>query len=358
MKIFTKSQLALFFLAFACAIGVVTSIIANYLITNQIIFEAQERVKEHLSTARWIYNSKIKSIDRVIHWISIRHVLKNSIKQRNVSAIREELLTIIKEERLDFLTLVNKGGVVIHRVHNPGSLGDSLIHDIFVKNALKGISISGTQIIEKNDLYKEGNELLKKAYFKIIPTPKAKQIGEIEIEKAMVLKSAHPIKDFSGEIIGGIIGGILINRNYEIVDLIKNIVFSGARYRGKEIGTATIFLGDIRISTNVIDKEGNRAVGTRAMKDVGEQVLDKGIPWIQRAFVVDDWYITAYEPIWDIENRIVGMLYVGMLEARYISMREKIILLFFLFSMSGMLIALTVSFMLSWKMMKGRKVIL
>lgn len=355
MKIFTKSQLALFFLAFACAIGVITSIIVNYLITNQIIFEAQERVKEHLSTARWIYQSKIKEIDRVIHWTSIRHVLKNAVKQRKVSGIREELLTLMREERFDFLTLVDKDGVVIHRVHNPESFGDRLFHDIFVKKALEGSSVLGTQVVERDDLIKDGDELIKKAYFRLIPTPKAKPIEETEMERAMVIKSAHPIKDFSGEIIGAIIGGVLLNRNYEIVDLIKNVVFSGVKYKDKEIGTATIFLGDLRISTNVIDKEGNRAVGTRAMKEVAEQVLEKGIPWIQRAFVVDDWYITAYEPIRDVENRIIGMLYVGMLEARYKSMREKIILLFFLFSMSGMLIALTVSFILSWRMMKERR---
>jgi len=39
------------------------------------------------------------------------------------------------------------------------------------------------------------------------------------------------------------------------------------------------------------------------------------VPWIQRAFVVDDWYIPAYEPILDIQEKIVGMLYVGMMES-------------------------------------------
>ncbi len=103
-----------------------------------------------------------------------------------------------------------------------------------------------------------------------------------------------------------------------------------------------------------MDREGNRAIGTRAMKEVQEQVLGKGIPWIHRAFVVEDWYITAYEPIRDVQNNIVGMLYVGMLESKYAVMKERLILLFFLFSMSGMLIALTISFILSYLMLKKR----
>ncbi len=174
----------------------------------------------------------------------------------------------------------------------------------------------------------------------------------MEETSGMVLKSAYPVIDFNGEVLGVLTGGVLLNRNYEIVDRIKNIVFKDAKYKGKEIGTATIFLGDLRISTNVMDKEGNRAIGTRAMKEVQEQVLEKGLPWIQRAFVVDDWYITAYEPIRDVQDKIVGILYVGMLESKYAVMKERLILLFFLFSMSGMLIALTVSFLLSWKILK------
>ncbi len=90
------------------------------------------------------------------------------------------------------------------------------------------------------------------------------------------------------------------------------------------------------------------------MKEVQEQILGKGMPWIHRAFVVDDWYITAYEPIRDVQDKIVGMLYVGMLESKYASMKEKLILLFFFFSMSGMLIALTVSFILSYMILKTK----
>jgi two-component system NtrC family sensor kinase len=352
MKIFTKTQLALIFLAVACLIGVVTSIVVNSLITNQIIFEAQERVKEDLNTARYVYTSKIKEIDQAIRWTAIRHVLKRGLKEKNISPIRNELEGLMAEEGLDFLTLVDRNGVVLFRFHNPPVSGDSLLHDPFIKTVLGRREISGTQVLSGDELSKEGRSLTQKALIQSIPVPREKPVRKIEETSGMVLKAAYPIIDFNGEIIGVLTGGVLLNRNYEIVDRIKNIVFKDAQYKGKEIGTATIFLGDLRISTNVIDKEGNRAIGTRAMKEVQEQVLGKGIPWIQRAFVVDDWYITAYEPIRDVQDKIVGMLYVGMLESKYALMKERLILLFFFFSMSGMLIALTISFFLSWRMFK------
>jgi two-component system NtrC family sensor kinase len=344
--------LAIIFLALACFIGVVTSLVVNSLVANQIIFEAQERVKEHLSTARWVYESKIKDIDRTIRWTSVRHVLKRVVKEKDISSIRDELLGLMSEEGLHFMTLVDRRGTVIFRFHNPKASGDSLIHDPFVKLALGKKGISGSQVLSGDELLKEGEKLAHMALVTSIPTPKEKPTRRVEETSGMVLKSAHPIVDFNDEVLGALVGGVLLNRNYEIVDRIKNIVFKDAKYKGKEIGTATIFLGDLRISTNVMDREGSRAVGTRAMKEVQEQVLGKGKPWVHRAFVVDDWYITAYEPIFDIQEKIVGMLYVGMMESKYALMKEKLILLFFLFSMTGMLVALTVSFFLSWKILK------
>jgi two-component system NtrC family sensor kinase len=352
MKIFTRTQLALIFLAVACLIGVATSIIVNALITNQVIFEAQERVKEDLNTARYVFTSKIEEIDRTIRWTTIRHVLKKGLKEKNISPIRNELEMLMAEEGLDFLTLVDRNGVVVFRFHNPPVSGDSLLNDPFIKSALEKKSISGTQVLSGDELSREGRSLARKASIQSIPVPREKPARKIEETSGMVLKSAYPILDFNGEVIGVLTGGVLLNRNYEIVDRIKNIVFKNARYKGKEIGTATIFLGDFRISTNVMDKEGNRAIGTRVSREVYEQVLGKGLPWIQRAFVVDEWYITAYEPIRDVQDKIIGMLYVGMLESKYTLMKERLILLFFFFSMSGMLIALTVSFLLSYGMLK------
>ena len=84
-----------------------------------------------------------------------------------------------------------------------------------------------------------------------------------------------------------------------LVDAIKQEVFPAETYQGKEVGTVTIFQGDLRIATNVIGPDGNRAVGTR----LSESRLPRGLRarrhWAAPAFVVDDWYITAYEPIRD-----------------------------------------------------------
>jgi two-component system NtrC family sensor kinase len=70
--------------------------------------------------------------------------------------------------------------------------------------------------------------------------------------------------------------------------------------------------------------DGTRAVGTRLSESVCEKVLDRGGTWEAPAFVVNDWYITAYEPIRDPAGRIVGVLYVGLLQAPFLHQRNVI----------------------------------
>lgn len=348
MKLCKKKRVALSFVVVALATGVLIGFIVNSVITHRVIYETQERVNEALNGARWVYTSKISEIDRAVYLTSLRYILRGALKRENVLLIKNDMRRLIDDYGFDFLTLVDKKGTVLFRFHSTTLNGDSLIKDPFIQEALKNSGISGTQVLSRSELLREGKPLADRAVFYTIPTPKQKPAHEIMANSGMVLKSAHPILDENGDVLGALMGGILLNRNHEIVDRIKTILFRDARHKNKEVGTATIFLDDMRISTNVYDREGNRATGTRAMREVEEQVLEKGLLWTQRAFVVDDWYITAYEPIRDIHNKIVGMLYVGILENKYAVLKERLILVFML----GMLIAVGVSCFLCFKILE------
>jgi signal transduction histidine kinase len=104
------------------------------------------------------------------------------------------------------------------------------------------------------------------------------------------------------------------------------LVFENELYQGKPTGTVTIFEDDVRVSTNVLDKDGKRAIGTRVSEKVYERVVNQGLPWRDRAFVVTDWYLTSYEPIRDIEGDVIGILYVGVLEKPYVDLKVRLFL--------------------------------
>jgi len=56
-----------------------------------------------------------------------------------------------------------------------------------------------------------------------------------------------------------------------------------------------------------MEENGTRAIGTRVSEEVYEKVLIKGERWLDRAFVVNSWYISAYEPIHAVDGSIAGM---------------------------------------------------
>ena len=93
-------------------------------------------------------------------------------------------------------------------------------------------------------------------------------------------------------------------------------------------GTTTIFQkidsGYLRISTNVLKKDGENAVGTFIPNSsVVAKTINRGEVYYGRAFVVNDWYITAYEPV--VKNgNIIGMLYVGGKEKDIVKLRATL----------------------------------
>ncbi|MDN3545554.1 cache domain-containing protein [Kinneretia asaccharophila] len=151
----------------------------------------------------------------------------------------------------------------------------------------------------------------------LLPTPNAAPSERSREERAMVLIARAPIHDAQGRLLGHLLGGVLLNRNLPFIDHLNEIVYpEGALPAGSQ-GTATLFLEDVRISTNVRlfeSSRGERAIGTRVSQQVREQVLGSGGTWLARAFVVKDWYISAYLPLSNKDGQRVGMLYVGFLE--------------------------------------------
>ena len=249
---------------------------------------------------------------------------------------------------LDILTFTDENGIVILRVNSPSNAGDNESGIDLVSAVLNSEKpMSGTVIFSSEELQKESQRLEDQAYFQFVDTPKARPRPETEETSGMVLMAAVPVFDNSQAFIGIIYAGILLNRNYEIVDEVKQTVFQGAIYQGRDIGTATIFQDDVRISTNVHNTDGTRAIGTRVSEEVYDQVVKSGQQWLGRAYVVNDWYLSAYEPIRDPKGSIVGILYVGILEKKYTDIRNHSILLFSGITLAGVAISIIMALLIS-----------
>ncbi len=180
--------------------------------------------------------------------------------------------------------------------------------------ALKGTPTVGTEIYTSDELKRENEQLHRMVQLPLLKTPRARPTKRILEDRAMVIRALYPVKDSRGKVVALLDGGVLLNNNFDFVDAIRDLAYAPGSLPEGSIGTVTVFLDDVRISTNVPLKKGERALGTRVSNEVRTKVLDNGNTWIDRAFVVNAWYVSSYEPIIDIDGKRVGMLYAGFLE--------------------------------------------
>ncbi len=281
--------------------------------------EVQNRVRLDLNSARAAYNNHMQGIGRFLEAVSMDATLGQAVKESDGEGLQAMLSRVRHTGEMDFLAVVGPDGHVISRSRSSGQTGEDLSENPIVAGAFRDRApVTGTVILSAERLANAGGELAERARFELLPTPQARPTREQVRTDGMVVAAAVPIFDAEEQLVGLLYAGDLLNRRYEIVDSIKEEVFFGESYEGKDIGTVTIFQGDLRVATNVTKHDGSRAVGTRVSAEVAEEVLDRGGVWADNAFVVNDWYITAYEPIRDPTGEIIGILYVGLLRAPFI----------------------------------------
>ena len=348
IRLSIATKLTLSFLFIILLSSLFFTIIGIRIINNRIIEEAQERVRNDLNAAREIYQNRLKHVEDTVKFTAVRlfmgDILRGDIRQEYL----DELSRFKESESIDVLTITDSTGKVVLRVANPAVAGDDQSLDEIVRVVLTTWApASGTSIVSVDELQRESPALAEQAYFAFVETPMARPRPETEETAGMILKAAAPIFDAEGHFIGVVYSGILLNRNYDIVDKIKQTVFQNVVYEGKDIGTATIFQDDVRISTNVKGNSGSRAIGTRIQEDVYTQVVIEQEPWIGRAYVVTDWYITAYEPIRNINGRVIGILYVGILEQKYADIQNQTVLAFVGITVAGAVFSTMISLLIS-----------
>ncbi|MDP2072775.1 cache domain-containing protein [Hydrogenophaga sp.] len=159
--------------------------------------------------------------------------------------------------------------------------------------------------------------LMARLRIALVPTRNAAPDTREAENRALVVLATRAVRDASGQTIAWLSGGLLLNQNLDFIDHINRIVYpEGALPFGSQ-GTATLFMDDVRITTNVRLFQDQRAIGTRVSQAVRDAVLGSGNTWLDRAFVVNDWYVSAYEPLQDATGARIGMLYVGFTEAPF-----------------------------------------
>jgi two-component system NtrC family sensor kinase len=325
--------------------GLLTILTGSFLINRMVIGEAQRRVALALKTADAMLERRLEEALKACVVMADKNAVRwFSSPEDGDAGILEDLR---RKCGYDFLHVLDDQGVI--RATARGKAQGVRVQDSpVVGRVLRERSpAAGVSLLPLEALTLEDEALAEGIQVQISPTPHAKPGGAIRLQDVMILEVACPVTDEKGGILGIVRGGTVLNRNFDFVDFVRENIFTAATYEKKNLGTVTIFQGDVRITTIVVGPDGERAVGTRVSEEVFDQVLGEGETWTGPAFVVDSWYISAYKPLRDMEDHILGMLYVGVLKKRYDDMRNQAMSLFILMAALAFVGAILFSFWLA-----------
>jgi len=242
------------------------------------------------------------------------YTFRSELADNNSEAIQQQIEALKLEHSFSYIQLINVDGQPLYALNQSTNSNGSRLSS-GLQSAQGGQASVGIEIFSATDLKR--HQLEKQVYLPLITTPRARSTDKTIEDRGMMIRALYPIFDTDQKVLAILDAGVLLNANFSFVDIIRDLVYGPGSLIEGSIGTVTVFLDDVRINTNVPIQTGERALGTRVSNEVRTIVLDQGKTWINRAFVVNDWYISSYEPIIDINGNRVGMLYAGFLEAPF-----------------------------------------
>ena len=328
-------------------VGGISLFFGTYLINKTVTREAKNKIQFDLNAALEIYSNVEKQINSGLSLTARDQGWEDCINDKDTYKMEQKLANLIQILDLDFSGFVKNNYTTLCRQSgNKPENPDTMINPVALLALETKSPISGTFVLSHDEIKAEDPKLAESIKITVVNTPEEESKELSEVTSCMVIASAVPIYE-NNLFLGVIYGGVILNHSIKIVDKVRKTVFQNEQYQGENIGTVTIFLKDLRISTNVLTKAGNRAVGTKISKEVGIKVLTEGESWIDRAFVVNNWNITAYKPIKDYHGDIAGILSVGVNESKYAEFKRNTLLVFIAITVAGIIIAVLLGYILS-----------
>jgi two-component system NtrC family sensor kinase len=313
----------------------ISTFMGSKIITRAMLNEALKQIRHGLKAAEMVYGSRLETVRKSIEGAAETEQLALSLSGKNREALPRVLAQIRDGNRLHFLTFVEAGNRGIARASR-SQVESSVPSPVpnLLGSAASGQITASTELFSREALVREDPALVERAQ---IPPGK----------EGMVLVAAAPVRTDAG-FMGVLYGGILLNRNDDLVNQINEFVFGEQGY--DRAGTVSIFMKDRRIATNVQGALGRPDVGTGASPEIQDAVLAQGERYYGRGNVGGSWHLTAYEPIRDHSGHIVGMLYVGIPESPFLAVRTSMMLTFLLVAGIGVIVVLGLTYFITRSM--------
>jgi two-component system, NtrC family, sensor kinase len=344
MNLTLRSRLLLSFAGVVVFVGFFSAVLGVRLI-HQSLPQVQDVAEVDLSAVREIYRQGVAQIADVVRLTARQQFLRQQLGKADIEGLISPLEAIADTQHLDILTLTDTQGNVLLRVRNPGEKGSaSGISALARRIAATGAEISAPTVFSGEELAREGEELAKRARIPSVSNSYARAEVQDDPSAGLLIITGVPVRASNGSIAGVLCGGQLVNRQTAVVDRARSTLYRNEKYDGRDVAVLSVFLDDKRVATSATDFSGERAIGTLAAQDVYDRVVLKGERWIDRSYVINDWYLTAYEPIRDLNGKVIGILGLGLLERKFNEAEHRAITIFLSLTIVALLLALGISY--------------
>ena len=349
----SRNKLLLSFVPVIIMTGFLSTLVGLQLMNKNILPQIQDQVKLELYSGHELFNASVFDVREKVKLIAEKAFIRDPFLKRNLEKALPLLKEIRRKESLDFLTITDAQGKVIIRTTNPEETSENHAMEGLQRRVFSGkTDVGSVEIFKKENLLVENSELVQKAYTKIVPTFFSRFNDNNEDAGGMVIVAAAPILSGKEEIIGALYAGRLVNHNSELVDSMQSALYGNERYKGKGLGVVTIFQNGVRIATTMTNENGKRAEGQLISEKVRDRVIVQGEKYIDRAFIVDDWYLSAYEPIKNSSGASIGVLGIGLLENKFRDAQKNAMLTFLAISFLIVAVAGYICFLLAKSIVK------
>jgi hypothetical protein len=266
-----QTQLFMVFTTAIVVIFLITTVAFTFLLFSNIRDQTLRNLETTSGVLGYAVDTKKSETQAQAQSISQQPEIIVAIANEDHSRLVTLTRGFLAEKKQSSLIITTAEAKVLLRAEDPERFGDSLSADAFIRKAAAGSTVSGST--------RKDEAILPSIY----------------------TRSATPVSDDSGKIIGTVMVGIALDDSF--VQGVKN----STRLE------SAIYAGDRRVATTLgTVAEYEQTIGSReSSRLVRQQVLQKGGIFLGEVKIGGLDYLAAYRPLKDINNNVVGMLFVG-----------------------------------------------
>ncbi len=301
------SQLFMIFTSLTLAIFLLTTVSFTFLLTNNVQKAALDNLETAASVLGYAINGKKAETLANTESIAANSDIAAAITAKDHKKLVSLTSSFLHDKKQSSLIITSDAGQVLLRAEDPDRWGDSLSSDTLIRRALIGQSSS--TVSTKQDV----------------------------LAPLIYIKSSTPIRDASNNIIGSAVVGLVTDNAF--VDGIKNATGLDSAIYANNVRSATTFVAPDGVSRWVGVKENNQ--------QVINTVLKKGKTYRGSSSVLNRQFLVVYAPVKDIDNTVIGMLFIGQPQVAILQAAGRSVELTFVVAAALLLLSIIPAYIIS-----------